>query len=308
MGPDYFAFGNVVIDDIVLWDGRTVMDTLGGCSPHALAGMRLWADRLGCVAVVGPDLPAQHRATLARLGVDQRGLIARAGVATPRAWQLIEADGRRAIAFRTSADEFIRNSPDFEAIPADYLRARGAHLYWSPTPAEDADLVERLRAANPRLRLAWEPSWLWEGGPPGALAASAALVDLITPDDEMARQLTGQPDEMAALATLRGWGAPLAAIRMGAAGSLVGAADGAIWRVPAVPTTIVDVTGAGNAYGGGFLVGLATGADAVEAASMAAVSASFALEQFGPPRFDDATAAEARRRLAWARGRVERVA
>ena len=94
----------------------------------------------------------------------------------------------------SSADEFIRNSPDFEAIPADYLQARGAHLYWSPTPAEDPDLVGRLRAANPRLCLAWEPSWLWEGSPPGALAAAAALVDLVTPDDEMAKQMTGAPE------------------------------------------------------------------------------------------------------------------
>ena len=80
-----------------------------------------------------------------------------------------------------------------------------------------------------------------------------------------------------------------------------------VWRIPAVPTAVVDVTGAGNAYGGGFLVGLASGADPVEAALMAAVSASFALEQFGLPHFGDGTIAEARRRLAWARGQIERV-
>jgi hypothetical protein len=40
---DYFAFGNVVIDDIVRWDGRAALDTLGGASVHALAGMRVWA-------------------------------------------------------------------------------------------------------------------------------------------------------------------------------------------------------------------------------------------------------------------------
>lgn len=320
---DYFAFGNVVIDDIVRWDGRAALDTLGGASVHALAGMRVWAGppapprsadsagapgppHLGCVAVVGPDFPARHRAALAALGADLRGLTVKAGTPTPRAWQRIEADGRRAITFRTSVDAFIRDSPPFEAIPPDYLRARGAHLYWSPAPAEAPRLVERLRRANPGLRLVWEPSWLWADSPPGAVAAVMPLVDLVTPDDEMAARMTGQTTAEAALATFRAWGAPLTAIRMGAAGSLLGDAAGRVWQIPAVPVAVVDVTGAGNAYGGGFLVGLGRGAPPVEAALMAAVSASFALEQFGPPRPDERTAATAAARLAWARRRVAR--
>lgn len=332
---DYFAFGNVVIDDIVRWDGRTALDTLGGASAHALAGMRVWAGpperprsanvpdtphrppphdtpgppaapHLGCVAVVGPDFPAHHRAALAALGIDLRGLTVKAGTPTPRAWQRLEADGQRVIAFRTSVDDFIRDSPPFEAIPPDYLRARGAHLYWSPAPAEAPRLVERLRRANPGLRLVWEPSWLWADSPPGAIAAVMPLVDLVTPDAEMAAALTGQATAAAALATFRAWGAPLAAIRMGAAGSLLGDAAGRVWQIPAVPVAVVDVTGAGNAYGGGFLVGLGRGAPPVEAALMAAVSASFALEQFGLPRLDERTAATATARLAWARRHVKR--
>src|SRR5262249_30927918 len=43
----------------------------------------------------------------------------------------------------------------------------------------------------------------------------------------------------------------------------------------------VDVTGAGNAYCGGFLVGLAETGDLGQAGRYGAVSASFALEQFG---------------------------
>jgi sugar/nucleoside kinase (ribokinase family) len=44
---------------------------------------------------------------------------------------------------------------------------------------------------------------------------------------------------------------------------------------------IVDVTGAGNAYCGGFLVGLAETGDLAQAGRYGAVSASFALAQFG---------------------------
>jgi sugar/nucleoside kinase (ribokinase family) len=96
------------------------------------------------------------------------------------------------------------------------------------------------------------------------------------------------------------------ALRVGAAGSLVGAADGSFYRVPAVPpAALVDVTGAGNAYCGGFLVGLGRGEELAMCAARAAVSASFAIEQIGVPRFDAEKLADAQRRLEWAAARIE---
>jgi sugar/nucleoside kinase (ribokinase family) len=71
-----------------------------------------------------------------------------------------------------------------------------------------------------------------------------------------------------------------------------------------VPTNVVDTTGAGDAYCGGFLVALGSGVDVAEAGARAAVSASFAIEQFGVPIFDEQTQMEAQRRLAWARDRI----
>ena len=74
----------------------------------------------------------------------------------------------------------------------------------------------------------------------------------------------------------------VAVLRMGEAGSLVAGQGEAPVAVPAVPVSrIVDVTGAGNAYCGGFLVGLAETGDLGQAGRYGAVSASFALEQFG---------------------------
>ena len=104
--------------------------------------------------------------------------------------------------------------------------------------------------------------------------------------------------------TLLGWGVPVVALRMGARGSLVATAGGEVYTVPAVPTNVVDTTGAGDAYCGGFLVALGSGMDAAEAGARAAVSASFAIEQFGVPIFDEQTQVEAERRLTWARERI----
>jgi len=69
---------------------------------------------------------------------------------------------------------------------------------------------------------------------------------------------------------------------------------------------LVDVTGAGNSYCGGFLTGLGDGLSPLESSLRAAVSASFALEQFGLPNWSAAPTEEAQRRLAWARERVQR--
>jgi thioredoxin reductase len=131
---------------------------------------------------------------------------------------------------------------------------------------------------------------------------------------EMGPHLIGREDEDTSAAvqstavvmaeTLLGWGVPVVALRMGARGSLVATPGGEVYTVPAVPTTVVDTTGAGDAYCGGFLVALGSGVDAGEAGAWAAVSASFAIEQFGVPIFDERTQVEAQRRLAWARDRI----
>ena len=59
-------------------------------------------------------------------------------------------------------------------------------------------------------------------------------------------------------------------------------ADGTRTEVPAVPPTrIVDPTGVGDAFRGGFLKGLARGADGVTSAKLGAVAAAYALEHLG---------------------------
>ena len=77
-------------------------------------------------------------------------------------------------------------------------------------------------------------------------------------------------------------GVPLIALRMGGEGSLVAGLGGFIQRIPAYPVeNIVDVTGAGNSYCGGFLVGLAQTGDPRLAGLYGSISAAITLEQFG---------------------------
>ncbi len=305
MIPDFVTLSNLIIDDIVLPDGRSFMNTLGGAGTHTLVGMRPWSDALGFVAYCGDDLDPQHRSFLEAMGVDLRGVMLRIGQRTPRAWQLFEHDERRIEVFRTSLADFDRLKPQFDELPDDYLQARGFHIQWG-TPAELAQLITQLRTVNRTVQIICEPALAHLSGALDANRPVLSQVDVFSPDRDEARALTGTDDIGAIFDCLLGAGARIVALRMGAYGSLVGTAAGEYYRVPAVPpSALVDVTGAGNAYCGGFIAGLGRNDEPGLAAARAAASASFAIEQFGVAHFDDEKLAEAERRLAWALARIE---
>ena len=68
-------------------------------------------------------------------------------------------------------------------------------------------------------------------------------------------------------------------------------------QVPTYPTEAVDPTGAGDAFCGGFLVGMAQTRDARQAALYGAVSASFIIEDFGVLHALNVDAGQAHSRL-----------
>ena len=146
MIPKYVTFSNIIIDDIVLWDGSTHMSVLGGSGTHALIGMRVWSDRLGFVASVGKDISQSvYKDSLTALGgVDLRAIVKRNKYQTARAWQLFEQDGTRTEIMRTDINEFLDESPTYDEMPTDYRDAKGFHLIWGRDLSELSDLISKL--------------------------------------------------------------------------------------------------------------------------------------------------------------------
>lgn len=90
-------------------------------------------------------------------------------------------------------------------------------------------------------------------------------VDLVLPNADEARLLTGVADPVAAAEALgRRFG--LAVVTLGAEGAVVAGPGGVTARVPAPRAEAVDTTGAGDAFTGAFLAAWMTGADPAEAA------------------------------------------
>jgi sugar/nucleoside kinase (ribokinase family) len=70
--------------------------------------------------------------------------------------------------------------------------------------------------------------------------------------------------------------------KLGERGSLVcDAESGVLIHTPAHRVQVVDTTGAGDGYCGGFVAGLAAGRPLAECAAMGAVSASYVIEACG---------------------------
>jgi sugar/nucleoside kinase (ribokinase family) len=83
------------------------------------------------------------------------------------------------------------------------------------------------------------------------------------------------------------------AVKMGGMGSLVCTGPQAsVLHVPALDVEVLDTTGAGDSYCGGFLAGLVAGRPAVECAVMGTVSASFVVEACGALATPKPTASE----------------
>src|SRR5256712_9767934 len=126
-----------------------------------------------------------------------------------------------------------------------------------------------------------------------------AGVDVSLPGREGLLDLAGYDAPPRALREL--WaqrGAPLVVAKMGKDGVLLWDRDrSAIVPVEATPAQIVDETGAGDAFCGGFAGGIAHGLDPVEAARRGNVSAAFAAEGFGSLTLASVTPADATARL-----------
>ncbi len=73
----------------------------------------------------------------------------------------------------------------------------------------------------------------------------------------------------------------VAVVTMDSSGSLICAGD-TITRIPAVPATPVDTTGAGDMYAAGFLYGLTQGFGLDKSGNIASFVASKTVSQFGP--------------------------
>ena len=127
-------------------------------------------------------------------------------------------------------------------------------------------------------------------------------IDVITINDEEARQLTGEYSLLVAARKIHGMGPKFVVIKKGEHGALLFHDDN-VFFAPALPLEVVfDPTGAGDTFAGGFAGYLAKTSDysfenMKNAVIYGSALASFCVEKFGTERMEDLTEGEILNRL-----------
>ena len=275
--PELWVLGNLTIDDVVQCDGRLAMGMCGGNGIYTAIGARVWSDRVGLTARVGPDYPSVHLDSLRAAGIDLR--LSPVSCPSIRNWALYEgADVRRFIPWLDSGTHLEQSiSPD--EVPSAARAAKVCHIAPMPLSVQSA-LVHDLSGTGPLVSL--DPHDEYIGGRADDLLALLPLVSMFLPSRQEARLIYGRDDPEAAACAFAAAGPRVAVVKLGADGSLVCERDSlAVQHVPAFRAQVVDPTGAGDAFCGAFSVMYARTDDALDAARHASVAASFIVEHLG---------------------------
>lgn len=277
------SISNVFIDDIVTWREEIHLGVTGGAGLHALSGCRVWTSHLGIVASVGEDV-APFLPELHSMGIDIAGLSYQQAK-TVRAWQIFQPGDLRVEVQRDPAIPVDQAIPDFSQLPVQYRQAAGYHILWNGGDEPLLKLLREIRQMNPSAVIVFEPSPEDAHKPVAFFVEIFPFINGFSPSLSEAQSILHFDPPQGMIREFLRLGCPAVALRMGEQGSLAGDASDKLYHIPPAEAHVVDVTGAGNAYAGGWLCGLAQHLPMTECLAMASVSASFEIEQYGLCRF-----------------------
>ena len=291
--------GGMTIDDLVLETGDVHRRVPGGNALYSALGARLWGVTSEIVSFVGGDYPSEVLQQLEESGIGIAH-VARLDTTSVRLWILYEEDGRRQIHLQhgSAALGQIENiaSTAIDKILSIHTPG-GAHIAALPVRVQRT-IATRLKASGVPFTL---DSLEAKGSVGGDLSDYLVGSDLGPQAFLPSRAEFGLLFGDESSASFRTWSqntpTSILVIKDGHDGSVVAAPPHKPGvRLPAIDCNVVDPTGAGDAYCGGFAAGMSLGHSAVECAAMGTVAASFVVEGVGARALSSATTAEAHRR------------
>jgi sugar/nucleoside kinase (ribokinase family) len=278
MTINLLCLGNLTIDDIVLPDGTTRMACFGGDTIYASLAASYWIDQVQFVAPLGNDFPLAHLAKLSQSGWSLQGL-PRRDVPSIRNWVIYENDGRRTWVLRSDPGNFSSLSPTPADIPPAFQSPKAALILAMDLKSQE-QLVTTLKAKGTLIALDPQENYIY--GNEARIFKMLSDVDIFFPSQIEISRLLGHDNYQRAAQEFADIGCQVVVIKMGGEGSLIYQKSTAqIWKIPAYPTTVIDTTGAGDAYCGGFMAMYLDSGNLQKSGLAGTVSASFAVEDFG---------------------------
>jgi sugar/nucleoside kinase (ribokinase family) len=268
--------GSIALDTVETETAKMENQLGGSATYFSLAGSILNPVRL--VGAVGEDFPMEHTQILTKHNVDIQGLEVRKGSKTFRWHGRYSKDMNNRTTIDVALNILAERGPK---IPQQFADSRYVFLANSH-PDLQMDLMDQL--TDPKL-VVCDTMDLYIGNYLPGLKKVLGRVNGIVLNDSEARMLTGEDNLLTAAMAVSKMGPKLVVIKKGEHGAML-YNEGKVFLLPAFPTQkVVDPTGAGDSFAGGFMGYLAsadrTDFDAlVHALVYGTVIASFTVESF----------------------------
>lgn len=323
-----FICGGLRIDYVISADGEVRLNQIGGNAIYASVGARLFTENVNLLAKAGENYPQSWLDDLS-----ERGILCKHVIRLP-GWQ----DMRTFYAYvdektrddRDPASHFARVGKPFPEELEGYVfstketqnpdNPMALHEVDVPDAVTDAahispqalssqlELVQAFRRQQAKQITVDPGEYQLTPQTLPVIKSCCSSADAFLPSELELALLLETADVYEAAEIFAEWGTPLVVVKRGPDGCLLYERDlRRFTTVPAYPVQVVDVTGAGDSFGGAFTVGMLQTADPIRSVLMGTVAASFCLEGYGALHGLDAPREIAQRRFNELAERVKRI-
>ena len=287
--------GTVAFDEIETPFGKTDK-ILGGAATFIGLAASQFENESAIVSVVGDDLPQTYLDLLRNKNINLSGLeIVKGG----KTFYWKGKYGNDLNSRDTLATE-LNTLADFEPVVPDNFKDADVIMLGNLHPAIQMSVIEQMKT-TPKL-IVLDTMNFWMDNALEELKQVIKHIDVITINDEEARQLTDEYSLVKAAEKIQKLGPKYVVIKKGEHGALLFHKE-KVFFAPALPLKeVFDPTGAGDTFAGGF-TGYLAATDMMSFANLknavihGSNLASFCVERFGTERMQDLKREEVNKRL-----------
>ncbi len=275
------VFGTVALDT-TRTPFRTETRILGGAATFASLSSSVFT-QTSIVAVVGSDLPTEHVQALQAKGIDTKGVVTVEGGRTFHYDSSFDYDLSNRITNKTELGVIAGFNP---MIPHEYAKSEYVYLA-NNDPKQNIKILQHFD--SPKMVMC-DTIEFWINGSRQDVEKMIGMTDGVVINDNEARLLCKEANLAKCAKKIMSWGSKFVIIKKGEHGAVLFTNEGLVFPSAAFfLDEIVDPTGAGDSFAGGFLGHLAHKgrsdfAAMKEAVIYGNVMGSFAVEDFGVKR------------------------
>ena len=287
--------GTVAFDAIETPFGKTDK-ILGGSAPYIGLSASQFGTASAIVSVVGGDFPETHLELLRQHNIDISGI------------EIISSGKTFFWSGRYHNDMNTRDTlstelnvlSGFQPVVPSKFKDANVVVLGNLHPLVQSSVLDQV--TNKEALVILDTMNFWMDNTLEDLMEVIKRVDVITINDEEARQLSGQSSLVAAARKIHAMGPKYVVIKKGEHGALLFSGDN-VFFAPALPLEeVFDPTGAGDTFAGGFAGFLSktnnfTFENMKKAVVYGSALASFTVEKFGTERISDLSSKEVFERL-----------